>query len=200
MLRRRRWLRLHGSTFEAGAVSKYVTRAHVSPLLVGFGPERLVGLPLARFQCTEFNRADVRNLLRSINEAADSPVSAEALNRNLRNTWSQLEEDVAELISSDTRALPKADDDYEEDGQSDAPDGVLVQSEKAGQHSLLTSLPVARDLAHYEIAGLVTVTEEVDGKIDVFEFYTNMKRAGVSKLETTLAQKTLISRGMLESV
>ena len=179
--------------FEAGAVSKYIEHAHVSPLLVGVGPEDLDGVPLARFQCTQFNNADVRRLLHSINKASESPVSDEQLSRNLRNTWSQFKEDVDELGLSDEWTSSSAEDD-DGDDQSAATDGVRMQSEKTDHDAIVASVSVGEELAQYEITGLVVVTEEVDAKINIYEFYLKMKRAGIKKLEATLAQKALISR------
>ena len=184
--------------FEAGAVSKYIEHAHVSPLLVSVDPADLDGLPLARFQCTQFTKADVRRLLRSINEASDSPVSKEQLSRNLRNTWSQLKRDVDELSLSDEWTSPSAEDD-DSDDQTATTDGLRMQSEKTEHHDIVASVSVGEELAQYEITGLIVVTEEVDAKINIYEFYLKMKRADVKKLEATLAQKALISRGMLKA-
>lgn len=101
--------------FEAGAVSKYVDHAHVSPLLVGVSPEDLGGLPLSRFQCTRFNRRDVARLLRSINASASSPIDGSALKRNLRNTWRQLDEEVGRLDRGDSVLdSQQSHDDYSE--------------------------------------------------------------------------------------
>ena len=50
--------------FEAGAISKIVDDAHVSPLLFGITPHDLGDLPLTIFQCTTFNRTDVHKLLK----------------------------------------------------------------------------------------------------------------------------------------
>lgn len=87
--------------FEAGAISKYVDHAHVSPLLVGVSPEDLGGLPLSRFQCTRFDKEDVARLLLSINASASPRLKASVLQRNLRNTWRQLQDDVARLDSAE---------------------------------------------------------------------------------------------------
>ena len=107
--------------FEAGAVSKYVERGHVSPLLLaGVSPDDLGNLPLARYQCTEFTKAEVGKLLRSINEAAASRMSIQDIERNLENTWMQLHSDVGALDSS-KRADKRADDgeDYGDDEASE---------------------------------------------------------------------------------
>jgi hypothetical protein len=56
--------------FEAGAISKVVEeKARVCPIIFGIKKTDLVG-PLASFMATEFNRAEVRQLLTTINNAA----------------------------------------------------------------------------------------------------------------------------------
>ena len=83
--------------FEAGAVSKYIEDAHVSPLLVDVKPEDLGSLPLSMFQCTRLEKKEVGRLLKSMNTASGSPIMEEDLQRNLRNTWKQLKDDVGNL-------------------------------------------------------------------------------------------------------
>lgn len=113
--------------FEAGAVSKYVDHAHVSPLLVGVSPEDIGGLPLSRFQCTRFNRKDVARLLRSINESASPRLKASVLERNLHNTWRQLQDDVARLDSAEESRDSTVD--YSSDDQ-DGPNARLAAIEE----------------------------------------------------------------------
>ena len=101
--------------FEAGVTSKYIEHAHVSPLLVGVLPEDLADLPLARFQCTAFTKTDVARLLRSINEAAGSPMSKEEVNRNLRITWRHLQEEVSNLEPSEGHDSMEGNGEYNDD-------------------------------------------------------------------------------------
>ena len=101
--------------FEAGAVSKYVDDAHVSPLLIRASPEDLSGLPLARFQWTAFHKKDLVRLLQSINRVTSSPVEDAALKRNLRNTWKQIEDDVDQLKWAEERSSQNDDDGDESD-------------------------------------------------------------------------------------
>ena len=103
--------------FEAGAVSKFVERGHVSPLLLaGVSPLDLSTLPLGRFQCAEFTKTEVGKLLRSINDASGSRIPDEDIQRNLDNTWKQLQEDVGD--SSESPKTHADDGDY--DGDEDA--------------------------------------------------------------------------------
>lgn len=55
--------------FEAGAISRVVEEGRVCPIVFGVRKTDLVG-PLASFQAIEFNRAEVRQLLTTINNAA----------------------------------------------------------------------------------------------------------------------------------
>ena len=100
--------------FEAGAISKYVAHTHVSPLLVNVSPRQMSGLPLVRFQCTAFTQTDVGRLLRSVNEAADTPLSARVINRNLRNTWRQLQAEVDDLDPTAEGDSREEDDEYDD--------------------------------------------------------------------------------------
>ena len=102
--------------FEAGAVSKYVDHAHVSPLLVNVSLDHMSGLPM--YQCTQFTQTDVGRLLRSINDAADAPISPGELNRNLRNTWRQLRAEVDDLDVTTGRDSRK-EDVYDDDDRDD---------------------------------------------------------------------------------
>src|SRR5262245_41212655 len=55
--------------FEAGAISKVVEEARVCPILFGCRKADLEG-PLTSFQSTAFNKAEIRQLLMTINNAA----------------------------------------------------------------------------------------------------------------------------------
>ena len=116
--------------FEAGAVSKYIDNAHVSPLLLGVSPEDLGGMPLSRFQCTRFDKEDIGRLLRSINAASSSRIDDRTLDRNLRNAWKQLKEDVGSLdLIESPPSSPDDDNEYYDDGDDD-------EDTEAGWHLL----------------------------------------------------------------
>ena len=103
--------------FEAGAVSKYVTQAHVIPLLVNVSRGQISDLPLSRFQCTTFTKTDVARLLRSINEVARTPISSSDLQRNLHNTWRHLQAEVDELdLTTERDSRDHNEEDYDDDG------------------------------------------------------------------------------------
>ena len=83
--------------FEAGAVSKTIDDSYVSPLLLGVSVDDLGGLPLLQFQCTLFEKDGVRSLLRSINQAAGSPLPEARVDKSLRFSWASLEDMVREI-------------------------------------------------------------------------------------------------------
>lgn len=78
--------------FEAGAISQSqsMEKARVAPLLVGVATKDVPG-PLAQFQCTAFEKADVRKLVHSINRASDEQVDARQLDEAFERHWPQLE-------------------------------------------------------------------------------------------------------------
>src|SRR5215510_4656397 len=56
--------------FEAGALSKSMEKARVSPLAFGVSASEFTNSPLLQFQFTLFKKDDVRKLLYSMNDAA----------------------------------------------------------------------------------------------------------------------------------
>jgi TIR domain len=89
-------------TFEAGAISKVVEEeARVCPIVFGIAKTDLVG-PLASFQAIEFNRAEVRQLLTTINNAAAKEVALteRGLDAAFDMWWPDLEKKVAAISSA----------------------------------------------------------------------------------------------------
>jgi DNA-binding transcriptional ArsR family regulator len=79
--------------FEAGAMSRSIDAARVAPFLVGVGIKDVPG-PLAQFQCTVFEKEDVRKLLHSINRAADASVDPKRLDQAFEDSWPGLADRV----------------------------------------------------------------------------------------------------------
>jgi hypothetical protein len=77
--------------FEAGAISKAVDKAYVSPFLFNIDPMRLVG-PLTQFQATINDPDDILRLLSSINARLpeDQQLAFEVLNREFELLWPDL--------------------------------------------------------------------------------------------------------------
>jgi hypothetical protein len=92
--------------FEAGAISKVVGEARVCPIVFGIAKTDLVG-PLAMFQAIEFNRAEVRQLLTTINKGAKGAALSD---RHLEETfdmwWLKLEQKVAAIPSTPSPSKP----------------------------------------------------------------------------------------------
>jgi hypothetical protein len=85
--------------FEAGAISKVVEEGLVCPIVFGIAKTDLVG-PLANFQAIEFNKAEVHQLVATINNAAkDAALNERSLNEAFDKWWPDLEQKV-EAISS----------------------------------------------------------------------------------------------------
>jgi hypothetical protein len=87
--------------FEAGAISRVVEeKARVCPIVFGIAKTDLVG-PLASFQAIEFNRAEVRQLLATINKAAkEAALTERTLNEAFNKWWPDLEEKVQAISSA----------------------------------------------------------------------------------------------------
>lgn len=97
--------------FEAGAVSKAIRASRVSPLLFGVTHADFTSLPLAMFQCTTFQKDDVHKLLRSVNEASESPVSNSRIRENLNYTWARLSREVKSVKLSSLRPTAVSEQD-----------------------------------------------------------------------------------------
>lgn len=85
--------------FEAGALSKSVDGARVSPFLLGLSPSQVTG-PLVQFQATEANRDDVLRLVLAINAASgEESIDHQRIERVFAAMWPQLESSLEELRS-----------------------------------------------------------------------------------------------------
>jgi hypothetical protein len=102
--------------FEAGALSKAVDRARVSPLLLGLRPSQVTG-PLVQFQATEINYSEILALVKAINEACgEARIDPHRLERVFDAMWPPFENQVTTILTDmvavqgtpplrDTRAL-----------------------------------------------------------------------------------------------
>ena len=92
--------------FEAGALSRAVDKAYVSPFLFNIEPARIVG-PLSQFQATVNDPDDILRLLSSINNRLpeDQQLSFEVLSREFELLWPDLKKKLdkaAELQDLET--------------------------------------------------------------------------------------------------
>jgi hypothetical protein len=87
--------------FEAGAISKVVEKARVCPIVFGIDKTDLVG-PLAGFQAIEFTEDEVRQLLKTINNAAkDAGLAERNLDTAFHKWWPDLVQKVKAISSTD---------------------------------------------------------------------------------------------------
>lgn len=133
--------------FEAGAVSKIVSKSYLSPLLLGVSIEELAGLPLSMFQCTQFKKVEMLKLLRSINGAAGSRVPPRRLKSSLDYSWGELRQRVDGIDLTSTEDPGKDDQEHEDheaesDSLSDREEQILVLVATRGRNE-----PRAADIA-----------------------------------------------------
>ena len=87
--------------FEAGALSKSVDAARVIPFLLGVNISDVQG-PLAQFQAASVEQDEVRDLLISLNGAAEAPLADSVLESSFAKWWPELE---AKLVALSKRAM-----------------------------------------------------------------------------------------------
>lgn len=104
--------------FEAGALSKSMEKAKVSPLLFGLGPSDFSGSPMLQFQLTLFKKEDFLKLLHSMNSAAPDTerITSDVLNKSFERAWSELESEISRIDfgaapGKPKRGKPEASDD-----------------------------------------------------------------------------------------
>lgn len=86
--------------FEAGALSKAVSKSRVIPYLLGFEPRELQG-PLAQFQAVRADEAGTLRLLSAINTAQGEPLLApDMLAEAFQVWWLRIEPIIKELASA----------------------------------------------------------------------------------------------------
>jgi TIR domain len=93
--------------FEAGAIARSMERSRVAPFLMGV-EVRDIPEPLAQFQCTRFEKEDVRKLVHSINRASSEPIEPRILDETFDRSWPALADGIASLDSeAPSRPRPK---------------------------------------------------------------------------------------------
>jgi hypothetical protein len=134
--------------FEAGAISKIVQDAYVSPLLLGVSPEELNGLPLSTFQCTRFNKKEIKKLLLSVNNACVSRVPESRINARLDYTWATLCDQVKQID------LSNGNNGDTDNSEQDANNEPLANTEIAILVTLATA-GIGKSLIAEEIANVL---------------------------------------------
>lgn len=97
--------------FEAGALSKTLDKTFVCTFLLGVEPVDLQ-MPLAQFQFTKFNKADIKKLLETINKAlGDNALGQKILDKQFEKWWPDLESTLTDIARiSENIKRPKRDD------------------------------------------------------------------------------------------
>lgn len=95
--------------FEAGALAKAVDSSLVAPILFGVNQSELRESPLVQFQMTEFEKAEVRKLLHTINKNDPGERLTDArLNALFEALWPELERQVEEIHANVKAAKKEA--------------------------------------------------------------------------------------------
>jgi TIR domain-containing protein len=92
--------------FEAGALSKTVANTFVCVLLVGLGPSDITG-PLAQFQATKAEQADLLKMVKTLNRALDKEALDESqVQEAFDALWPKLAAELKKLPADQPRAKP----------------------------------------------------------------------------------------------
>ena len=101
-------------TFEAGALSRTIDKAFVSPFLFDIKRSEVDG-PILQFQSTIFEEDDLRKLITTLNKACDKEgLSTERLNKAFGVWYPTLKKDLEKLRDADP-------EEQEGDGESEPP-------------------------------------------------------------------------------
>jgi len=93
--------------FEAGALSKNISKSRVSSVLFDNLKQSDVKSPLSLFQNTEFDKEEFRKLISSINNAlGDKKISDAILNRSFDKWFPELEEKIRKIQDEYSPNLP----------------------------------------------------------------------------------------------
>lgn len=95
--------------FEAGSISKSVVESRVIPYLFGIKPSD-VEYPLAQFQTVKANKKGTFALVKTLNNALQSPLSESRLNRAFTRCWPDLEERLNSVLVQDESDNAKISD------------------------------------------------------------------------------------------
>lgn len=87
--------------FEAGALSKNVSKSRVWTILFKLSPAQIEE-PLASFQHTIFKKSEVKALIESINKQLDSPLDGPTLEKAFEMSWAKLQTDVEKILTEDS--------------------------------------------------------------------------------------------------
>jgi hypothetical protein len=87
--------------FEAGALSKSLEKSHVCPIMFGVSATDIEG-PLKQFQCTAFEKADVKQLITTINgRLQDGKLAQKTLETVFEKWWPDLADKVSTILDKE---------------------------------------------------------------------------------------------------
>jgi len=98
--------------FEAGALSKWVDKAYVVPLLFGGFPMDSLSEPLQQFQAALFRKDDMQKLVLDINQAlGENAIKEDQLKKSFAFSWHSVEKQINSILdtSNINPDLPAAD-------------------------------------------------------------------------------------------
>lgn len=85
--------------FESGALAKSLSKSKVMPVLYGIEPTDVSG-PLAQFQMTRFEKGEIHQLIKNLNDASEEGgLEAEVLASVFRKWWPDLENEAMEIAN-----------------------------------------------------------------------------------------------------
>ena len=82
----------------------------MSPVLFGMAPNALGGLPLGKFQCTEFTEIDIERLLNAINVSAGAPIPESEVAERFNRWWASLHNDLGRMDLASASEREEEDD------------------------------------------------------------------------------------------
>ncbi len=97
--------------FEAGALSKTLETARVTPFLFGLKQSEVHG-PLLQFQSTAFQPEDVRKMVAAMNNLTPAPLEGARLETSFTKWWPDLKGRLESIVTSDVGTVvrePKLD-------------------------------------------------------------------------------------------
>lgn len=185
--------------FEAGALAKSLDQARVVPLLLGVEPADLSG-PLAQFQATRFDLADVRRLVAVVNtQLAENGLDEVTLDRVFEKWWPDLElkmqqimnsksDHLAETVRSDRALLEEMLELIRAKAFQPLQKTTLVATSAVG-HLLVERLDITvRTAQNLHAEGIHTVDELLEWSETQLIKTPNIGRRAISEISAALVQ------------
>lgn len=111
-------------TFEAGALSKTMEKAAVSPFLFDIKRSEVSG-PILQFQSTIFEREDIKKLMFSLNKACGTETLSDDRLEKAFSVWYPTLEDQLNTLLKTVPASPQEEDDNTIDSSSEILEEIL---------------------------------------------------------------------------